>query len=230
MTEATQIRADFTGAIRKTAALLKLAKAHKFVATEWAVDTVRILKMKARAMQKSGKGKKTSQMFRNIGFLVGAGDDRWTIAIGTGIGGTQSVPYAKIQDEGGTTHPKVTKRMRRWIAPTEAIAFPVYGVHASDGQAPEEDAGEYREEFAVVVEGVVKSAIDTVTEMEHALADVRRAVDADSRSGNPGTLGALTVFVRVGRSWTDEGENVASGLGYFWQEFLVQIAGDPFGA
>jgi len=114
MTEATRITADFTGAIRKTAALLKLTRAHKFVATEWAVDTVRILKMKARAMQKSGKGKKTSQMFRNIGFLVGAGDDRWTIAIGTGIGGTQSVPYAKIQDEGGTTHPRVTKRMRGW--------------------------------------------------------------------------------------------------------------------
>lgn len=119
---------------------------------------------------------------------------------------------------------------RRWIAPTEAIAFPVYGVHSSDGQALEEDAGEYREEFAVVVEGVIKSATDTVTEMEHALADVRRAVDADSRSGDPGTLGALTVFVRVGRSWTDEGENVANGLGHFWQEFLVQIAGDPFGA
>lgn len=119
---------------------------------------------------------------------------------------------------------------RRWIAPTEAIAFPVYGVHSSDGQAPEEDAGEYREGFAVVVEGVVKSATDTVTEMEHALADVRRAVDADSRSGDPGTLGAMTVYVRVGRSWTDEGENVANGLGHFWQEFLVQIAGDPFGA
>ncbi|MEN6560865.1 MAG: hypothetical protein ABFD52_08840 [Acidobacteriota bacterium] len=120
---------------------------------------------------------------------------------------------------------------RRWIAPNEAIAFPVYGVHASDGQAPEEDAGEYREEFAVVVEGVVKSATDTVTEMEHALADVRRAVDTDSRDGaTAGALGTLTVYVRVGRSWTDEGENVASGLGYFWQEFLVQIAGDPFGA
>ena len=126
-----------------------------------------------------------------------------------------------------TTTGQVT---RRWIPPSQAIAFPVYGVHASEGQAPEEDAGEYREEFAVVVEGVIKSATDTVTEMEHALADVRRAVDADSRSGDPGTLGALTIYARVGRSWTDEGENVASGLGYFWQEFLVQIAGDPFGA
>lgn len=131
-------------------------------------------------------------------------------------------------DDYWTTTGQVT---RRWIPPNQAIAFPVYGVHAGEGQAPEEDAGEYREEFAVVVEGVIKSAADTVTEMEHALADVRKAVDKDARDGaTAGALGTLTVFARVGRSWTDEGENVASGLGYFWQEFLVQIAGDPFGA
>lgn len=110
------VKADFSGAIRKTATLLKLNKAHKFVATEWAADTVRILKMRARAMQKSISPwkKKTGQLARNIGMLVGAQEDRWTVAVGTGIGGTQSVRYAKIQDEGGTTHPKVTKRMRRW--------------------------------------------------------------------------------------------------------------------
>jgi hypothetical protein len=120
---------------------------------------------------------------------------------------------------------------RRWIPPNQAVAFPVYGVHASDGQAPEEISGEYTEEFAVLVEGVVKSSSDTVTEMEHALADVRKAIDKDGRDGaTAGALGTLTVYVRIGRSWTDEGENVASGLGHFWQEFLVQIAGDPFGA
>jgi hypothetical protein len=58
--------------------------------------------------------KKTSMMGRNIGHLIAAGDDKWTIAIGTGIGGKQTVPYAKYQDEGGTTHPTVTKRMRGW--------------------------------------------------------------------------------------------------------------------
>jgi hypothetical protein len=112
----TQITADFSGAIRQTATLLKLNRAHKYVATEWAADTVRILKMRARAMQKSISPwkKKTGQLARNIGMLVGAEDDRWTVVVGTGVGGTESVRYAKIQDEGGTTHPKVTKRMRRW--------------------------------------------------------------------------------------------------------------------
>ncbi|MEN6560866.1 MAG: hypothetical protein ABFD52_08845 [Acidobacteriota bacterium] len=112
----TQITADFSGAIRQTATLLKLNRAHKFVATEWASDTVRILKMRARAMQKSISPwkKKTGQLARNIDKLVGAEEDRWTVVVGTGIGGTQSVRYAKIQDEGGTTHPRVTKRMRRW--------------------------------------------------------------------------------------------------------------------
>lgn len=110
----TQITADFSGAIRQTATLLKLNKAHKYVATEWAADTVRILKMQARAMQKSGKGRKTGQLARNVGMIVGAQEELWTVVVGTGIGGTQSVRYAKIQDEGGTTHPRVTKRMRRW--------------------------------------------------------------------------------------------------------------------
>lgn len=116
MTQATQIAADFSGAIQKTATLLKLNKAHKYVATSWAADTVRILKMRARAMQKSISPwkKKTSQLARNIGMLVGASEEKWTVAVGTGLGGTQSVRHAKIQDEGGTTHPKVTKRMRRW--------------------------------------------------------------------------------------------------------------------
>ena len=114
MTEATQITADFSGAIRQRATTLKLTRAHKFVVTEWAADTVRILKMQARAMQRSGPGRKMGQLARNIGVLVGAEEERWTVVVGTGVGGTQSVPYAKIQDEGGTTHPRVTARMRRW--------------------------------------------------------------------------------------------------------------------
>jgi len=120
---------------------------------------------------------------------------------------------------------------RRWISPNEAVAFPVYAVFPGEGQAPEEINGEYEEEFEAVVRGVVRSDTDTVTEMEHALQDVRRAVDKDARDGaTAGALGTLTIYVRIGRSVTDEGENLATGFGFFEQRFNVRVVGDPFGA
>ena len=117
MTAGAGLRADFSGAIRKTEVLKTLPKAHKYQATSWTAETIKELMRSAADRQLSVRlyhSQKTSMMGRNIGKIIGEGDDKWTIAIGTGIGGKQSVPYAKIQDEGGTTHPTVTKRMRGW--------------------------------------------------------------------------------------------------------------------
>ena len=117
MSDGIGLRADFSGAIRKTEVLKTLPKAHKYQATSWTAETIKALMRSAADRQISTRvhhSKKTAMMQRNIGQLIGVGDDKWTIAIGTGIGGKQSVPYAKIQDEGGTTHPTVTKRMRGW--------------------------------------------------------------------------------------------------------------------
>ena len=117
MTDRIGLRADFSGAIRKTQVLGALGRAHKYQCTSWTAETIKALMRSAADRQISTRvhhSKKTAMMQRNIGQLIGVGDDRWTIAIGTGIGGKQSVPYAKIQDEGGTTHPTVTKRMRGW--------------------------------------------------------------------------------------------------------------------
>jgi len=115
VSDAIGLRADFSGAIRKTEMLKALPRAHKYQATSWTAETVKLLMRSAADMQKSSKyKKKTSMLGRNIGFLVAAGDERWQIAIGTGVGGKQSVPYALIQDKGGTTHPVVTDRMRKW--------------------------------------------------------------------------------------------------------------------
>jgi hypothetical protein len=137
---------------------------------------------------------------------------------------------AIVAVEGGDYFKTPGMVVKRWIGPKETIGFPVYGVFPGDGKEPEEINGEYTEEFEVVVKGVVKSATDTVTEMENAIADIRRAIDADARSSAVGALGTLTVYVRVGVSATDEGENVAIGLGFFEQRIVVQIAGEPFGA
>jgi hypothetical protein len=111
------LRADFSGAIHKTQILKGIPKASKYQATSWTAETVKELMRSAADRQISIKvhhANKTGMMGRNIGHLIAAGDDKWTIAIGTGIGGKQTVPYAKYQDEGGTTHPTVTKRMRGW--------------------------------------------------------------------------------------------------------------------
>jgi hypothetical protein len=65
-------------------------------------------------MQKSGKGRKTSHMGRNVGMSVNGTNENYVGAVGTGIGGTQSVKYAAIQDRGGETHPRVTPKLRKW--------------------------------------------------------------------------------------------------------------------
>lgn len=117
MTDGVRLRADFLGAIKKTQVLKGIPKAAKWQAKNWTADTIKELMRSADDRQLSIRlyhAKKTSMMKRNIGHLIATGDDKWTIAIGTGVGGKQTVPYADIQDKGGMTHPTVTKRMRRW--------------------------------------------------------------------------------------------------------------------
>jgi hypothetical protein len=109
------IQADFSGAFAKTRALKATPQAAKLQAQRWLSETRRDLQASAGAMKKSwAPGKAIGQMPRNIGQYIATTGTGWVLGVGTGLGGTQSVKYAKIQDEGGTTHPKVTERMRRW--------------------------------------------------------------------------------------------------------------------
>jgi hypothetical protein len=111
----SQITADFSGAIQKTKTLLRIPRATKYQTTSWTLETIKELKRSAADRQLSAKlhhGKKTSQMGRNIGKSISTDEAKWNILIGTGVGGTQSVKYALIQDQGGVTHPTVTKKMR----------------------------------------------------------------------------------------------------------------------
>ena len=101
-----EFKADFTGAIRKTQALKSVPRAMKYQVTRWTVDTVKELKRRAAGMQKSGKGRKTGQLARNIGQTISAGNEKYHATIGTGVGGTASVKYARIQDKGGTIVPR----------------------------------------------------------------------------------------------------------------------------
>jgi len=113
----SKLTADFSVAFKKTQIMGRIPRASKFQATSWTSETIKELKRSAADRQLTGKlhhGKKTSQMGRNVGSVVTVDPNGYSIHIGTGVGGKQSVKYALIQDQGGTTHPRVTKQMRKW--------------------------------------------------------------------------------------------------------------------
>jgi hypothetical protein len=100
--------------IAKRNAMKRLPAANKRMLTKWMSETVKEAMRSAASMQKSGKGKKTSQMGRNVGMTVNSTADGLHGEVGTGVGGRQSVKYAAIQDKGGVTRPLVTPKLRRW--------------------------------------------------------------------------------------------------------------------
>jgi hypothetical protein len=68
-----------------------------------------VLKRSAASM-KGGSGRKTGQLARAVGMkMVGN-----VLTVGTNVQKQGDVKYAKIQDEGGSTFPKVTPKSRRW--------------------------------------------------------------------------------------------------------------------
>ncbi len=121
----SQFTADFSGAFRKTQVLFGLPKAVKRQATVWSSETVKLLKRSAAGMQKSGRGRKTGQLARNVGMEIVADSSGYRILIGTGVGRTLSVKYARIQDEGGT----ITKK-------NKMLAIPLPGIKGSPSNYP----------------------------------------------------------------------------------------------
>jgi hypothetical protein len=100
----------------KQNAMRNIPRAHKKILTAWLAGVVRLAKGEAAAMQagKKGGGKKSGQLARNVGMEVSVGEDVFQGAAGTGVGKTQSVQYARIQDHGGVTRPEVTDKMRKF--------------------------------------------------------------------------------------------------------------------
>lgn len=122
----------------------------------------------------------------------------------------------------------VTKRLMHL---DECKAFPTYMVFTAPGGTVElsgaaGDESEYTEDFFVSVKGIVKDSVDTVTRLENGIADIRKAIDADSRSGAAGSLGVLAVETRIETApETDDGYLSLEGFGFFDQKIRVSIAG-----
>lgn len=100
---------DMAGAIRKTQVLKAIPSTSKRIIAKWLAETVVALKRSANRQQRSGPGRHTGQMARNIGMEIEGTDISHKALVGTGVGGTQSVKYASIQDQGGTIRKKDKK-------------------------------------------------------------------------------------------------------------------------
>jgi hypothetical protein len=114
-----KIEKDFSGAIRKTQAAKNVPVVFKRGVTEWAAETVRELKRSAALRQRSAQfgGKKTGQMGRNVGMQIAGSENEYKVAVGTGVGGTETVKYASIQDEGGV----ITKKNKMLTIPIGGV-------------------------------------------------------------------------------------------------------------
>lgn len=112
----------------------------------------------------------------------------------------------------------------------ECKAFPTYMVFTAPGPKPELSGAaglesEYTEDVFVSIKGIVKDAADTVTRLENSIADIRKAINADSMSGAVGSLGALAVETSIETLETDDGYLSLEGFGFFDQKIRVSIAG-----
>jgi hypothetical protein len=121
---------------------------------------------------------------------------------------------------------------KHYIFPEEAACIkdrPVYSIfpEGSGGSFFVETGGVYDEKYPLTVHGIVENPVDTVGDLEKAVRDVRKAVEADSRDESTGALGNLCVNVSIESPPETDG-GVFSGLGrsYFAQEFMIHISGD----
>ena len=107
--------------------------------------------------------------------------------------------------------------------------YPCYMVTDGEKGGPIKPVGlpyHHDEIFNVSIHSIIKSSSDTVSMNIKALADVRKAIHADSISGAAGSLGVIAVSV-----WFVEGPDMDDGVllknyGYFVQNVQVTINGE----
>jgi len=145
----------------------------------------------------------------------------------------------QVADRFATVLEAITAGDSYFYTPHLVSKFPVEYELAKYGPLyqvfPGEEAGRieitgrenYDETFYISIIGIVHDTSDLVSKLEKAVRDIRKAIDLDSKSETAGTLGVLTVQVRVDESpimeYFAEEKN---GFGQFDQKFRVQITGD----
>jgi len=121
--------------------------------------------------------------------------------------------------------------VKHYVFPEGAACIqnkPIYSVYpeGSEGSVKVETGGIYDEIYPLVVHGIVENPVDTVGDLEKAVRDVRKAIQADSRDESSGALGDLCINVSItSPPETDGGVFSGIGRGYFSQEFMIHISG-----
>lgn len=122
----------------------------------------------------------------------------------------------------------VIKRFVHWREASFSPDKPIYMVFRDSGGTIEYIGNElYCEDWVVNVKGYVQDNADTVTKLERAIRDIRKAINDDSKSGVAGSLGAITAAVTIEEPpETDNGYLSLEGIGFFDQRIRIRTDGD----
>ena len=113
-----------------------------------------------------------------------------------------------------------------WKHWKEVDTFPTYEVWFGPGEPLLNRAGLMAEEtFTFIVHGRIRNDEDAPGEVRKCIRDVRKALMDDRVSGVSDSLGELCLMLKIGRTETDNGQESASGFGWFNQEFLCTVSG-----
>lgn len=137
------------------------------------------------------------------------------------------VTVLKAIEAGDNYHRTPYDVIARFVHWREASGYPLYMVYIESSEPPEFAGTErYDQDVIFTIKGYVKHDSDTLKEMLYSMADIRKAINIDSKSGVAGTLGTLTVQTRIQDFWTDNGYLSLEGLGFFELKIAVTVSGD----
>lgn len=122
----------------------------------------------------------------------------------------------------------VVKRFVHWREANFTPAKPIYMVFRdSGGEITYIGEQTYCEDWVVNVKGYVQDNADTVTKLERAIRDIRKAINDDSASAEAGSLGAIAAAVTIEEPpETDNGYLSLEGIGFFDQRIRIRTDGD----
>jgi len=122
----------------------------------------------------------------------------------------------------------VAKKFTHWQEASMTPTKPHYMVFRDSGGSIEFAGTDlYDEHWYINIKGYVKDNSDTVTKLEKAIRDIRKAINDDSKSAVAGSLGALgvqTIFEEP--PTTDNGYLSSEGFGFFDMRIKVITSGD----
>jgi len=122
--------------------------------------------------------------------------------------------------------------VRRWLGPEECKGFPTYGVFTDSGGRVElQGVGGtpnlFDEIFYINVKGYIHDTEDTVSKLERALRDIRKAINEDAEdTSTTGSLGQLCDECFFDDSpETDNGYFGMMNMGFFDQRIRIRVSG-----